>query len=135
MQFKDFNAKEDYKKLASSIKKFVRNNSIFRDSMYTLMEMVVGKKLNDYSQNKQLSLEKLTKVKKILFRYTIEEIIPLIYFTEKGYIIEIDPMPEFLPKKLLYEGKFPEFFRLVPLNRRGHIYIHPKYTFYGDTIN
>ncbi len=129
LQFRDFNNDPLFLRISLIVKKLIRNDKVFKDSLYTLMETIVGKKINDFIQKKKLSGEKIERIKKILFRYTTEEIVAVIYFTEKGYPIEIDPTPEFLVKSLLYEDRFPKFFHLMKLGERGHIFMHPKESF------
>lgn len=132
LQFRDFNKEGEYVALSYLIKKYVNTDQIFFDSLYTIMENIVGKKFNDFSKKKQISEEKSHELNKKLFQYIIEEAVSVIYFTEK-YLIEIDPTPEFLVKKLLYEGKFPDLYKQLHLNGRGHIFIHPKDSYYGET--
>lgn len=124
VQFRDFDDDEKYKKFLKEISYYFQKNSRFRENLINLMQDWIGGKVNECFGN--LNQSELEEKIKILSKYILEEFVSIIYFTESGFPIEIDPTPEFPTKKMLYEGEFPELYKELDLTQRGHIFVYPK---------
>lgn len=119
VQFRDFSSKDGFKQIVATIRQGVEKDSEFRKSLLGMVEDSIGNKISDFLKaNKSKERE---RVWGMLINYTIEELSALIYFTENGYPIEIDPHGEFHTKKKLYEGFFPEIERSLAITKRGHL--------------
>jgi tRNA-dependent cyclodipeptide synthase len=124
MQFRDFISSNEYKLIFSEIEKYIEMNPNFKDDLVRLMNNGIGGKIEKLS--KQITTEEFENAKHILFQYIVEEIAAIIYFTENGYPIEIDPSIEFSTKKRIYEADFTGLYSKLKLTKRGHIFIHPQ---------
>jgi tRNA-dependent cyclodipeptide synthase len=126
-QFKDFKNRKDFQDLLSTLYEYSADrDSELHKSLETLVDSAVGKKFKTHCKIHQLSTKETNKQKNVLLNHTIEELASLIYFTEIGYPIELDPTIEFPTKKLLYEGHYPKVNDNLNLGQRGHIYLHPE---------
>lgn len=126
IQFRDFIGNESYQKILSATLDCLQVNSAFKEDLYSLIEVSIGGKIIEYAEKKHLDNNNIATVKKNLSQYIIEEFAALIYFTEKGFPIELDPTKEFSTKRLLYEGLFKNCDLFYNVSRRGHIYLHPE---------
>lgn len=124
-QFRDFSEDPLYQKLLHSLQEYKEKNDNFHECLMKLMQYSIGNKISEYVA-KNNSHNELSSIKKVLSNYITEELTSLIYLTQIGYTIEIDPTIEFSTKKLLYEGEFPSLYNQLQLGKRGHIYIHPE---------
>lgn len=120
VQFKDFFREKKYKKILEKIIKFSKVDIEFKKDLLNLMETGIGGKIKELST--KLSEKDVKKAKDTLFQYIIEELAAIIYFTENGYQIEVDPTIEFTTKKMLYDGNFPKISEELELSKRGHIF-------------
>ena len=107
-------------------KQYAEKNPEFKNELHDLMEEGIGGKIAEYVQNNSLSPAKTGEIKEVLAGYILEEFVSLLYFTETGYTIEVDPTKEFSTKALVYNGHFLDYTKLLLLTRRGHIYTHPE---------
>ncbi len=119
MQFRDFVTNKKYGEILHEINTLFDSNGSFRKDLLKLMEVNIGGKIKELSNDKKL----------ILVNYLIEELASILYLTETGYVVELSPNPEFTTKKRIYEGDFPELYNALQLTKRGHIFIHPKDVF------
>jgi len=130
LQFKEFSLEPDYLRILKLVQEYMLVDSKFKDELLVLMEKNIGDRIESFSKEQNLSSDQLTNIKNILSQYIIEEIAFIIYMTENGFPIEIDPTTEFSTKKMLYENVFPVLAEKIHLSRRGHIYIFPEGTQY-----
>ena len=107
-QFREFTDDRDFIQIHSSLRKFFVEDIGFRNDLEYLFEIARGGKVAEFFPKKTMSENRLLEIKNTLFQYLIEELAIIIYFTEKGYPIEIDPTIEFTTKKLLYDNGFPQ---------------------------
>jgi tRNA-dependent cyclodipeptide synthase len=126
LQFRDFIEDPAYINVLDTIKEYLNEDSLFKEDLIGLMEMGIGEKIKDFLNQADTIETSPEKIKSILFMYIVEELASLIYLTQKGYPIEVDPTREFSTKKLLYEGSFPKLYKKLNLSKRGHIYAHPE---------
>lgn len=126
LQFRDFIDDPEYIHVLDVIKEYINEDPLFKEDLTGLMEMGIGEKIKDFMNQADTIDTSVEKIKSILFMYIVEELASLIYFTEKGYPIEVDPTREFSTKKLVYEGSFPNLYKKLKLTKRGHIYAHPE---------
>lgn len=130
VQFKDFQEDPTYKKTLQRVTDTMSSNTDFRHSLYNLMETNIGKRIAEFCAEKNLDEAACANTRDMLIQYIIEELASLVYFTEKGYVIELDPTEEFETKKYIYEGSFPQFTAQLPVHERGHIFVYPEGTSY-----
>lgn len=124
LQFKDFVNNDKYKNILLEVRKNAETNPGLKKDLEEMMNYGIGGKIEEFS--KKISEKELEKIKSILFQYIIEETAAIIYLTENGYPVELDPTIEFITKKRIYEGDFPEIYFKLNLTRRGHLFIHPE---------
>ncbi len=118
--FRDFNLDKKYLKIEKIIFNNFKKDLKFKEDLINLMFLWIGDKIK--SMGKEITSEELEELSK----YIKKELASLLYFTEKGYKIELDPTPEFSTKRNIYEGIFEEIKRKLKLTKRGHIYLHPE---------
>lgn len=111
---------KDYLEKLKIINKNYKTNQEFKKDLLDLMNIWIGDKIKNL--NRKLSEKEL----EILSRYIKEELACIIYLTEAGYKIELDPTPEFRTKRKLYEEEFSKIKKQLKLTTRGHIYLHPE---------
>lgn len=126
IQFRDFKENKAFKKLVKATYEFMEKNTSFKEDLYSLIEVGIGGKIIEYQKNNHLNEEKIIDVHTQLSAYIIEELASIIYFTETGYQIEVDPTKEFSTKKYLYAKKFKKMDEYFTITERGHIYAHPR---------
>ena len=126
VQVRDFSQNTHYLNLYTKIKAYTEINSSFKQELFNLMENGIGGKIQEHIKSRNITQKEAADIKEILSEYILEEFVSLVYFTEYGYPIEIDPTREFSTKKLLYEGQFPDLSRALQLTKRGHVYTHPE---------
>ncbi len=126
LQFREFISQPRYINILSSIHSFLKENNQFHSDLYNLMDHSIGNKIQEFVQLNNIPTSNLSSIKETLFQYIVEEVASIVYLTEIGYPIELDPTIEFSTKKLIYEGHFPELFNKLQLSRRGHIFLHPE---------
>lgn len=129
VRFRDFNNSKIYTNILCQTKQYAAQDIAFKNELLNLMEEGIGGKIQEYSLNKNLSPHEICKVREILSGYILEEFVSLLYFTENGFPIEVDPTKEFSTKKFVYEGMFNDFKTYLSLTRRGHIFTHPEGVF------
>jgi len=122
VQYKDFINNKKYKLILKEISKFFTLNSDFKNDLLKLMEVSIGRKIDKLDLNG----EKLQNAKNNLSKYLLEELASVIFFSENGYPIEVDPTIEFVSKTRLYRGDFQMLSNKLKLTRRGHIFAHPR---------
>lgn len=126
VRFRDFNESKIYNDILLKTKQFSTKDLAFKKELLHLMEEGIGGKIQEYALQKNLSLNEISPIKEILSGYILEEFVSLLYFTENGFPIEVDPTREFSTKKFVYEGMFDDFKQYLSLTRRGHIFAHPE---------
>lgn len=127
LSFRDFKDNPRYLEILSVINNATESDEIFKQNLLELMDKSIGGKIDDFVVEQEPGFDVLS-FKESLLGYLIEELSSIIYFTECGYLIEVDPAVEFLTKRLLYEGEFPIVSQQLQLSRRGHVYVHPRGT-------
>lgn len=126
VQFRDFIYTPKYIDLLIKTKEYSIHNQEFKYELLGLMEEGIGGKIEEYVKQKSLTAEEIVTIKETLSGYILEEFVSLLYFTENGYPIEVDPTKEFSTKTMVYNNAFPEFNKLQSLSKRGHIFVHPE---------
>jgi hypothetical protein len=104
----------------------IRRLTPFKHSMLQLMDEVIGNKIRQYQTFRKWSEVELAEKKEVLLNYLVEELASVIFFTENGYPIEIDPTHEFSTKTLLYEDGLSGLSQKLGLTRRGHLHAFPE---------
>jgi len=122
LQFRDFTKDKKYKAILQEINNSHESNKEFAKDLNHLMDIGIGGKIEELPYDKK----GIGEARRILINYIIEELTSIIYFSENHYPIELDPTIEFITKKRIYEGDFPELYDKLKLTKRGHIYIHPE---------
>ncbi len=116
--------------LTQGIYKYAGDNVEFCRDLYNLIVHSIGGLIDmRLKHTKNISSENLAKFKMGLMNYIILELASLIYLTEISlYRIELDPTREFLTKKNMYDGKYPDLWEKLKIKNpsRGHINTHPK---------
>lgn len=125
IQCRDFIQDQKYQVILNGITRFSDDNEEFRKSLKGLMEEWVGGKIQEYANKHAFEERDLISAQNTLFHYVLEEVASLVYLTEKGYTIEVDPTEEFATKILLYEKKFQGFAKYISIGNRGHIFAYP----------
>lgn len=121
LQFRDFNNDKKYKAILQAINDSNKSNKEFSKDLNHLMDIGIGGKIEELTFDKK----GIEEARRILINYIIEELASIIYLSENHHPIELDPTIEFITKKRIYEGDFPELYDKLKLTKRGHIYIHP----------
>lgn len=124
VQFRDFINDPKYMAFAKKVKDFYTADKKFQKAIYEEMCANVEKKI------KHLTEEERQVAEQILVKYMYEETVPMLYFTNFGYPIEIDPHREFIVKKTLYEGQFKGLHKALSLDKRGHFFARPEFNQY-----
>lgn len=135
IQFRDFINDPMYITFLQKIRDFVSHNSKFKKSLEVLMEKNVGIKIKEFFKTNSFSKEDEEKKRHTLLQYIIEEIASILYMTEKGFKIEIDPTEEFLTKTDIYNGLYPDLNKALGLTtERGHIFLQVEnQSYYNET--
>ena len=124
--FRDYSQNSSFKKILETTHTFVKTNAEFKKDLYQLIMHSIGNKIELLQKERSLSPLEVIQVQDTLADYIIEEFSSLLYFTENGYPIEVDPTREFSTKSMIYNHTFPNFTELLSLSTRGHIYVHPE---------
>ncbi|WKZ31301.1 MAG: tRNA-dependent cyclodipeptide synthase [Candidatus Dojkabacteria bacterium] len=126
LQFRDFADNEEYKNILRQLKEFSVSDQSFHGDLRNLMRMGIGGKLKEMQESRNIPDSEMRDTIEVLLNYAIEELASIIYFTEYGYPIEVDPTIEFTTKTYLYDNNFPRISQSLALTNRGHIYAHPE---------
>jgi tRNA-dependent cyclodipeptide synthase len=102
------------------------SNCEFKKLFKSLMLNIIGYKVEMLIENADdKTLDELSE-------YLKEELAAMLYLSENGYPIELDPYSEFSIKKDLYGGLLEDLKNTLELKAaRGHIYVHPEGKEYG----
>jgi tRNA-dependent cyclodipeptide synthase len=135
LQFKDFYDESQYNKILALVEKMSRSDTFFCDSLQFMFTSAIGNKLEELFSIKNIAEGAMrSNIRNLLMHYVFEEFSSLVYLTEKGYSIEIDPYEEFYTKKLLYERRFPDLFNILQVRERGHVFLHPEHSPYQKKL-
>lgn len=124
--FRDILEDSKYKEILNTIQEEIPKNNSLQNDLENLMKIGVGNKIDEFVNFNKLSTNEAEDIRDTLFNYIVEELASIIYLTEIGYTIEVDPTIEVTTKKFLYESKFDNLPKELNLSRRGHIYAHPE---------
>lgn len=117
---------EAYASYYKNVAQIVKDSSYINRLLYEAMYKNIGYKIKEFIATNKLHSKAITDLENLLHGYIFDELIILIYLTEKlGYTIEVDPYNEFVPKKVLYDGETKNIFSQLSLGSRGHIFALP----------
>lgn len=122
----NFSNHKSYINILNKITSSHETDENFERDLYQIIENGIEGKFNEFVHINNISHDTAISLKRILFKYVVEELAGIIYLTENGYPIEIDPYEEFGAKKKLYENIFPSISNGLELSNRGHIYAYPE---------
>lgn len=125
LQFRDFVHDAEYQRVLGSVQAETERNPRFRESLEELVERWVGGKIRECARLNSWSADEMRRNVAILFNYIVQEFAAIIYFTENGYPVEVDPTQEFRTKTELYGGHYPNLAKSLEITERGHIFAHP----------
>lgn len=126
LQFRDFIQGEPYQYIRKQIQHEVEHNPVFYQSLYDLMQTGIGGKIQEKAAEANWTDCQQKKHEAVLLQYIISELAAIVYFTENGFPVEVDPTIEFRTKTELYQGKYPDLAERLNLTQRGHLFAHPQ---------
>lgn len=126
LSFQDFNNDILYHNTLFTCNSYLSQNNEYKTDLERTMMNSIGSKIHEYFMQNSLSEKQKKLIIKTLFQYIIEELASIVYLTEKGNTIEVDPYKELPTKRGLYEGKYKSLANQLKITERGHIYALPE---------
>ena len=125
-QFRDFAHTGGFQRILQVIETQFAHNASLRESLVGLMRTGIGGKIAEFAALRTWTASDHDQQVTRLLHYIVQELACIIYFTEHGYPVEVDPTREFSTKQALYDGRFPAMASQLEINYRGHIFVHPE---------